>query len=179
MERDTLKQKNKRTGFSLLEVIIAIYILVVGILGVITLTIITTKAGAVSSSRLIAANLAQEGIEVIKNLRDLNYEEPTPGCSWSCWHTTISSALGNYLVQYNSTALLSYVDTPLLYDSSNGLYSYTSGSTSKYNFKRVITLTNTNPASPNVSVKVISTVTWAENGQSHSLIAETDLWNWR
>jgi len=178
MREYVIKQKNKKTGFSLLEVIIAIYILIVGIIGVMTLTVTTTKAGAVSSSKLIAANLAQEGIEVVKNIRDLNYENPA-GCAWRCWHEAASSALGNYIVQYNDTALRVYADTPLLYDPATGLYSYTSGSASKYNFKRVITLANTSPANPNVSVKVTSTVTWAENGQPHSLVAQTDLWNWR
>lgn len=178
MEARIIKQKNRKTGFSLLEVIIAIYILMVGIMGVMTLTVATTKAGAVSSSRLIAANLAQEGIEVIKNIRDLNYEEPA-GCAWTCWHTAVSAALGNYLVQYNDSALRVYADTPLLYNPVTGLYSYTSGSASKYNFKRVITLADTNPASPDVSVKVISTVTWIENGRSHSLVVEDDFWDWR
>ncbi len=178
----------------MVEVIVAIYILIVGIVGVMTLTITTTKAGAVSASKLIAANLAQEGIEVIKNIRDLHYEKPIAGypvpspegCpGWNCWHATISSDyLGNYLVQYNDTDLRAYVGEPpsLLYDSSTGLYglyNYTTGSASKYNFKRVITLANTNPANPGVSIKVISTVTWTENGRPHSLAAETDLWNWR
>lgn len=169
---------DKKAGFSLLEVIIAIYILIVGIVGVMTLTVTTTKAGAVSSSRLIAANLAQEGIEVVKNIRDLNYEEPTD-CSWACWHAAVSAALGNYLVQYNDSTLRAYANTALLYNSVTGLYSYTSGSVSRYNFKRVINLANTNPANPGTSVKVTSTVTWTENGRSHSLVAETDLWNWR
>lgn len=189
MNGQIIKQIDKKAGFSLAEVLVAIYILIVGITGVMTLTITTTKAGAVSSSKLIAANLAQEGIEVIKNIRDLHYEKPIvgypvpspEGCpGWDCWHATISSDyLNNYLVQYNDTDLRSYVDTPLLYDPATNLYNYDSGSISKYNFKRVITLADTNPASPGFSVKVISTVTWTENERPHSLFVEDDLWNWR
>ncbi len=176
MKGHIIKQKDRRTGFSLLEVIVAIYILIVGIIGVMTLTVTTTKAGAVSSSKLIAANLAQEGIEVVRNIRDLNYEEPAVGCAWTCWHTNLVG--GNYFVQYNDTALRTYAGAPppLLYDSSTGLYGYATGSASKYNFRRVITLGNIDPGK---SVKITSTVTWTENGRSHSLVVEDNLWNWR
>jgi len=162
--------QKKQAGFSLLEVIVAIYILLIGIVGVMELTINATKASAVSSSKLLAANLAQEGIEVVKNIRDLNYGEN----GWTDWHTNIAE--GNYLLQYNDSALRAYADTPLLYNSSTGLYSYTSGSTSKYNFKRVITLWGIDPG---VSVKVTVTVSWTENNRNHTLIVEEELWNWR
>jgi len=168
--KSNLNQK-KQTGFSLIEVIVAIYILLIGIVGVMALTINTTKAGAVSSSKLIAANLAQEGIEVVKNIRDLNYGEN----GWADWHAAIAS--GDYLVQYNSTALISpYVDNAyFLYDT--GLYNYDTGSTNKYKFKRKITIENTDPSYR--YLKVISTVGWIENSRDHSLVVEEELWNWR
>jgi len=178
MKKDIEQKEKKQAGFSLVEEMVSLYILIVGILGVIILTTTTTKAGAMSSSKLIAANLAQEGIEVVRNIRDLNYENPE-GCAWTCWHAAVSAALGSYLVQYDDTALRPFADTPLLYNPTSGLYSYTSGSASKYNFKRVITLADTNPPNSGTSTKIVSTVTWTANGQSHSLVVEDDFWNWR
>lgn len=164
------KRPYQQAGFSLLEVIVALYILLVGIVGVMSLIVGATQAGAVSASRLLAANLAQEGIEVVKNIRDLNYD----GNGWTNWHANLVA--GNYLVQYNDTSLRPYANTILLYDAAAGLYSYSGGSVGKFNFRRTINLSN---IVNGVSVKVISTVSWTENGRNHSLAVEDDLWNWR
>lgn len=74
------------TGFTLLESIVAIYILVVGLTSVISLTANSLSAVSRFKQELIASNLAQEGLELVKNKRDSNYltrtlgPPPTPSC---------------------------------------------------------------------------------------------------
>jgi prepilin-type N-terminal cleavage/methylation domain-containing protein len=60
-------------GFTLVETIVAIYVLLIGIVGAMSLAQQNISAIGISRDRLIATNLAQEGIELIRNKRDTNY----------------------------------------------------------------------------------------------------------
>jgi len=78
--------KNKKTahannrGFSLLEITIALAVLGTGVAGAIALINATISAGTGIRSQLTAAHLAQEGVEVIHNIRHTNWIEFNP---WS------------------------------------------------------------------------------------------------
>lgn len=66
------KNRNNPKGFSLLEVLIATFILVVGILGMIGLISRSITSAIEDRQAIIAAGLAQEGIELVRNIRDTN-----------------------------------------------------------------------------------------------------------
>lgn len=146
----------------------AISLIIVGLLGALLLISRSFSGGAASASRLIAANLAQEGIEVIKNIRDLSY---VSNGSWDSWHANISD--GTYSVQYNSQALGGLASNYLRYDSSTGLYGYAVGVNTF--FRREIILTRIS----DVEVRVQARVTWTERAESQALTVEDHLWNWR
>lgn len=150
-------------GFSLLEVIIAMFIAAVGLVGILSLANMSLKGSSLSKNRVIASGLAQEGIEIIRDIRKSNIE-------WDDWYSRISN--GDYRVQYNSTDLISYSETPLKLNGSN-LYQYDSGNNSR--FYRKITLTKISAD----EVKVITEVKWQIKGNWHYLIAENRLWNWK
>lgn len=63
-------KKNKSSGFTIIEAMIAATVISVGLIGVLTLCTMSMKFGRISLNRVIAANLAQEGIEVIRSMRD-------------------------------------------------------------------------------------------------------------
>lgn len=63
----------KPKGFTLIEVIVAVFLVTVGIGGVYALIQRTTAFTPVISARLTAAYLAQEGIELVRNKRDSNW----------------------------------------------------------------------------------------------------------
>ncbi len=162
--------KNSQQGFSLLEVIIAIFIVAVGLVGILGLASISLKGPLLSRSRLIASGLAQEGIEVVRDMRRSNLE-------WSDWEW-YSSAIAtsteqNHLVQYDSSGLMSYSDTPLKFDPSSGLYQYDSGSNSP--FYRRLTLKKISYE----QVKVVVEVKWQVRGNWYYIITEDRLWNWK
>lgn len=62
----------KKNGFTLLEVILAIFILTMGVVGSFTLIQSTLISASLNKSKLIAYYLAQEGIEITRNARDNN-----------------------------------------------------------------------------------------------------------
>lgn len=61
------------SGQSLLEAILAIFIVLMGLTGIITLAWWNLVGGQESESRIIAANLAREGIEVVRAIKDSNW----------------------------------------------------------------------------------------------------------
>ena len=60
-------------GFTLIELIIAIFILSVAIIGVFSAFSLVAELTSAASSRLKASFLAQEGLEIIRNMRDSNW----------------------------------------------------------------------------------------------------------
>lgn len=70
----------KRNGQGLLELIVAIGIIIAGVVATLTLVISSIQAGRKSADKIIASNLAREGIEIVRNIRDSNWI--TTGSNW-------------------------------------------------------------------------------------------------
>jgi type II secretory pathway pseudopilin PulG len=62
----------KARGFSILEIVIVIYIITMALIGVMSLTMQNIKAQTIDKNNLIASELAQEGIEIVRSARDNN-----------------------------------------------------------------------------------------------------------
>lgn len=73
-------------SFTLIEVVVAIFLISLGTLGSFSLIQRTVSFTAITSSQLAASYLAQEGIEVIRNIRDTNW------ISGRVWDEDISSS---------------------------------------------------------------------------------------
>ncbi|MFH0804812.1 MAG: hypothetical protein V1916_01295 [Patescibacteria group bacterium] len=73
-------------GQSLLEMLIAVFILVAATTATLTLIISSINAGKESRSKMIATSLAREGVELVRNIRDSNWIDPSP----LYWDTGIS-----------------------------------------------------------------------------------------
>lgn len=155
--------KKNEAGFSLLGVIAAFFIITVGMVGVLGLANTTIKGSSLSKMRLIASGLAQEGIEVDRNMR--------ADTDWTEWHTAVSN--GDYIAQYNSSNLVSFFETPLKFNSISGLYQYDSGNNSPFYRKVSLTKVSNNEA------KIVVEIKWQTKGQWHYLTVEDRLWDWR
>lgn len=71
-----LQKKNSNvslTGFTLIELLIAISVFMLGIMGAFSLSLNNLNTAKENSQRVIAANLAREGIEIVRNIRDSNW----------------------------------------------------------------------------------------------------------
>jgi len=70
-------------GQSILEMLVAIFVLVVVLTATIVLIITSINASRHSKNKLIATSLAREGIEIVRNIRDSNWIDPSsPLPSW-------------------------------------------------------------------------------------------------
>lgn len=65
---------NKK-GFTLVEVLVAVFVISIALGGAFTAAQISLRYSIASQNRVVAFYLAQEGFELIKNVRDGNFQE--------------------------------------------------------------------------------------------------------
>jgi Tfp pilus assembly protein PilV len=73
MKKQTLHQMKNRKGFSINEVMISMFVMSVGIVTVIGLFSKGFINSQLDRDRIVAAGLAQEGVELVKNVRDNSF----------------------------------------------------------------------------------------------------------
>jgi len=163
-----------KKGFSIIEVVVCLAIITVGILGVLSLFTQTIRSGEVSINQEIATNLAQEGIEVIRNKRDSNWLKRDID-----WNDKINET-GYYKVNCKKTE----ENVKCEIENSSGIFEplylmenkiYTHKTDQPTIFKRKIAIDNTGED----VLKIISTVQWAERGSDYSVTMQDDLYNWQ
>lgn len=165
-----------RGGQLIVEMMVAISLLVIGLLGIFAVLSQSLGLNRVAANQYIAANLAAEGIEVTKNILDINFiaGESVP------WNSGFLNR--DYTVEHNSPFLdpdPNKLSETLKFDESSGLYGYDSGKNT--NFRRVISIKNLPPppASP-TEIKVTSHVYWKDRGGVDFEIELEDRFrNWR
>lgn len=156
-----------RQGFTLMEVIVAVAIIITALIACISL--ITSSISSIKGNKLkiIATGLAQEGLEIVRNIRDnnwLNYKRKAED-----WRDGLSA--GDYLVEFNRESLLPFVSTPLRI-KPNERYQYYEGDNTP--FYRKITIQDIDTS----QFKVIAEVSWQEGQRNNLVRAETRFYNW-
>lgn len=167
------------SGISIVEVIVAILIITMGMVGVLSLVIQNIQAQYINKNILIASGLAQEGLELVRNVRDLNWL--TPGNDWNKYIASgVVNATITYTIDYSGSInpLVGSLDDngARLYTngvSGNGFYTHTETVTPT-NFYRLMTVINHTDY-----LDVKCTIRWQEGTENHDYTAETYLYNWR
>jgi type II secretory pathway pseudopilin PulG len=171
---------NITKGFTLAEVLVAIFILVTGIIGVSFLITNTISSVNHSSKKLVAAYLAQEGIEIVRNIRDTNWlqhqawDNGLTDCNISsCDDMSFDGAcVVDYMSPTIEDPILEKFDAAHEYlNNSSGFYGYSPGISTKLKRKIVIF-----PAGD--TLHVCARVEWEERGISYHVMAREDLYNW-
>lgn len=162
-----------RQGFMLVEVLIALLVVSIGVGGVIALVSQTSSFASNASSQLTATFLAQEGVEIVRNIRDSNFLNIHNGGSVQ-WDNGLTPCTGFPL---GVGCEASYTDTVLAVAGDHflnfvtGFYSYTAGTPTQ--FKRKIFIDGTGDTRT-VNVQV----TWQERNRTHTVSAATNVYNW-
>jgi prepilin-type N-terminal cleavage/methylation domain-containing protein len=171
--------KNK-TGFTIIESLVAIAILVSAIIGATTAVQTGLSSYTFSKDQIIAFYLAQEGFEQIRNIRDANQINNRP------WLTGLAAASGDAcyygqacMVDPVASAVATRCTSPgncpfLRQDSVNGFYGY-NAAWPLTRFRREITLSSVN--SEEVAVTV--TVNWSKGSVTRQFKARENLFNWQ
>jgi len=159
------KELSKRSGQSLLEMMIALSVLTVAFLGIGALLSRSFFLNRVATDETIGSYLAAEGVEVTKSIID--HDMYSTGLGWG-----VDVPAGSYSPIYSSVKL-GVVATPfkpdvfLNFSSSTG-YQYGNGSVTP--FKRWVTITHPNASEINVK----STVTWSTGPLTNETVTDED-----
>lgn len=162
---DRIKQQ---AGFSLLEVIGVLAIVSVGLIGILSLVNQNLQVQYINKNSLIASQLAQEGLEIIKNRRDTNWVQGLP------WDNNLG--VGKYAMDYTGYTASGLADIndarAKLKINGSGFYEHQIGTVS--NFSRLLEITNKTAASSSV----ICTIQYQEGINKFKYIAELKLYDW-
>jgi prepilin-type N-terminal cleavage/methylation domain-containing protein len=174
-------QKNNQSGFSLVETLVAITILLIVITGPLTLVSNSARSTNFANDQVMANFLSQEGLELVQSVRDdlliPKFATTSPiENGWDDFMSTNSncfnssgcgldqatdgrgtvrpyncSTISNCRLHFNTTA------------DQRSAYTHIAGSDTETRYTRVIKMTRgvTSPG----QVEVVSTVTWRSDGQ--------------
>lgn len=158
----------QKKGFTIIEILAAIFVLTVGMIGVLTVIQQTMAYGEILNERLTAIYLVQEGIEIVRNIRDGNWLEPA-----SSWDANLTA--GDWEGDYTMTdSLILWMGDGRNLKIDGGFYKYSDNGTTT-SFKRRITIEK--PEADQLKATV--TVNWEARGATSSISAQEELYNWR
>lgn len=157
---------NNQKGLTILDVLVAVFIIAVGLAAVLALLNYTLRAAQTSKMGLIASGLAQEGVEIVRSVRDAQAD-------WTGWFA--SPLAGDWQVAYDSSSfsIPDNTSAPLKYDAATGLYQYATGSNTLFYRKVSISKISSD------QLKVIVDIKWTLGSMERHLIVEDRLWRWR
>jgi type II secretory pathway pseudopilin PulG len=180
--RKKIAPKPEQLGQTLIETLVAIFILTTGLITAITLGIYSFNSTDNSSKQIVATALARQGVEAVKNIRDSNWlSDPlvdcsgTMGANQSChpnWQGGGANRLstGDYAVDFNFlggtdgwTMSRSPANFSLNYDPSTGQY-HNGGSGAPSIYSRDVNIAEDSSAPytvANPKLVVTSTVWWS------------------
>ncbi len=169
-----LTQMHRLRGFAMAELIIAISVLSFGVVLVYgSFYNISTVTYSIAP-RFTASYLAQEGLDIVRNIRDNNFINAR---TWSVGIVGSPCDTGcqmDYKTQ-TSSQFAPYNDNAFLGLNSDGFYSYDVGATPTV-FRRKVTITPV--TGTNDTLHVESLVTWTYKGQLLSFKIDDYLYNW-
>ena len=165
------RQFSRAPAFSLIELLVSMAIIGIGLLGISSLAAQNIRVQYFNRNSLISAQLAQEGLELARNLRDNDWKSSSP--------ITSSSSLEGL---YNDLFTIDYLgnissysapqDVPFLNIDNDGFYSYDFVGTSTP-FKRYVT----SQCQENYCL-LSCVVAWQAGGQSGNYQVDTYLYAW-
>src|SRR4051812_38691805 len=85
------KNKNKNKGFTLVETLVAIFIFVLSTTALVAVTGNSVSDVSIAKNKLVARALSEEGIEMVRNIRDSSALSGTGSSGWSDFATLMDS----------------------------------------------------------------------------------------
>jgi type II secretory pathway pseudopilin PulG len=182
---------NKQSGFTLIETLIAIFILTLTIGGLLTLAANGYFSVRYARNQIVANDLLQESLEYVRNNRDTSAQQNQ---TWDQWTTVFNTngcftstgcivdpyALNNPIRAFDNSAIAFYPDTGF-YGYANSTYASSligPGTTAPYLTTYIRTITMQQSADPNQLI-VTSTVQWYDGNAKQQTSQSILITNWR
>jgi prepilin-type N-terminal cleavage/methylation domain-containing protein len=159
-------------GFTLLEIIIVIFIILITIVAIAGLAWQNLSTINLNYSRLTAAYLAQEGMEIMRNGRDQEWLDNRVAGNSTIGYTL--EDYGDYCCDINDYNKSEDFE---LYIDSNGYYVCGSG-VEQSKFTRKVTIGEGRDFISHVCSKIEIVVSWTERGRDYNITTSQDLCDW-
>lgn len=167
---------NKKSGFTLLETMVAIMLFILAISALLALVSDSVTSATYNKNEIVATYLAQEGIDYVRNIRDEMVHVNPSATPWADFINNVTSSIPpNADCDGTNGCYLDYLKTPSLGSSftpadyvvpiSNGLQTKP--------FTRKITVQSLTDV---VLVKV--EITWLNGNTTRTKVLTTSLYNW-
>ncbi|HNW55663.1 MAG TPA: prepilin-type N-terminal cleavage/methylation domain-containing protein [bacterium] len=173
MNKIDRKKKKMKAAFSLIELLIAMGIIGLGLLGIASLASQNVRVQYYNKNTLISAQLAQEGLELVRNIRDNDWKSDSPISNPDSLENLF---LNNFIIDYTGfidSAESNIEKTPVLTINNNGFYGY--GGSINTPFRRLITTS----CGSNGYCRIKCYISWQGQGQSGNYEIEDYLYAWR
>ncbi|MFT5280954.1 MAG: prepilin-type N-terminal cleavage/methylation domain-containing protein [Flavobacteriaceae bacterium] len=177
-------KKNNTKGFTLLETIVALFIMSTAMSALVFITLEGVNNTTFVKDRLTANFLAQEGVELVRNIRDVHVRFVSAGqdrgASWNTFTTFMNPCI---MTDCTIDPIKSSIDSNIVkackgtcpfltMDSAEYVYSYGSGDDTK--FKRFIRIYEAQQG----QLFVISRVEWSHGTKNQKADASVLLTDW-
>jgi prepilin-type N-terminal cleavage/methylation domain-containing protein len=158
----------KKAGFTLVEVLIAAFIITVGVVASYMMIQQIFAQTFEASTRLTAIYLAKEGAEIARNIRDTGWLQDLD------WNNN-GLAAGNYQASYNGYSLIS---CPGSCEFGNMYFvNYITGTST--HFKRRINIQRPSSGQNAGAIIVTVDVMWQDKGQVKKVTIQSLLYDWK
>ena len=182
-----MKKVHQKKGFTIIETLVAVSILVIGITAPVTVIYSSIQASRVAADKVFAYYLAQESVEYVRYARDTNiingdnwlrFIANRPDTNTNCDNgspcdVTNSTALANNNNDFrncgNGDGLGCFVRW------SNGQDMFLSNQAGPYGFRRGIVVTEN---IDEMEATIVVTVTWDTNNNTYNYVLRERIFNW-
>lgn len=168
-----IKKYHQLPGFTFIEMLAVLFIVSVGLLAVFNLISQNIRVQQINKNSLIASQLAQEGIELIREVRDHNWR--------AGWPYDMDLNDGAQMMDYrdNVPRAISTPENARLYLYNNSYINPNGTETGPTPtiFIRVLTISHI-IFNGNSALQVQSDVSWFDHGSFHHYSLQTLLFDW-
>ena len=163
--------RNLQRGFTLVETIVSLGILMLGIGASLTLVTATVSYSKQTESLIVVVNLAREGLEIVRAIRDVNGFDALPGGDTSWIIDRTSTALSAAATFSGGSDIHACANCTLYLN--NNQYLATPGTATP--FSRLVEIRTLSADEK----EIISTMRWTEHGRAHTYQLTTVLTDWK
>lgn len=167
-------------GISIIEALVTLSIIALGLIPILGIAVLSLQISSRIKNNLIGTNLAQEGIEIVRALRDEDWFR------YTCFGSACSNGnlIGTWKIQHDSNLSANppqpIGSNPPLNINGSGIYTYGIGTPTGFTRKVIVT-----EVKPGVELKIISTVEWPStttvqgcSPRKSCITIESHLFNW-
>jgi len=183
LRRHTRTTPSLVRGFTLIETLVAITVLLVAVVGPLTLATRSLNSALVARDQLTASYLAQDAVEYIRHKRDNNFLRGRPWLDG-----TVSECVAPKICRVESDRgrISDCAGDPggvcknLTYDEVESIYGYknvNSNDVRSTTFNRTVTL-SPSVDNPNNEYTIDVTVSWNTGSFAHSFTTREYIYNW-